>query len=137
MIGILIMSHGRMAEGMLDSCRLFFGDELESVESLCLLPDSDIEQYRKDIEDKVKELDTGGGVIGLCDLFGGTPSNLCARMINDRFQIITGMNFPMLLELLGMRLSYHDVSQIDISSLMETSGSGIRNLNRCFRKTEN
>ena len=36
MIGILLMSHGKMAEGMLDSCQLFFGEAIQQLQALCL-----------------------------------------------------------------------------------------------------
>ena len=36
MISILLMSHGKMAAGMLDSCKLFFGDDIDHIEAICL-----------------------------------------------------------------------------------------------------
>ena len=132
MIGILLMSHGRMAEGMLDSSTLFFGDDIPQIKALCLMPGDNPEEFDNRIKEAVAEIDDGSGVIGMCDLLGGTPSNRSVLCMNDRLQVITGMNFTMLLELLGRRLSAEDVKDIDINELMEIGKNGIVNLNGYF-----
>ena len=72
----------------------------------------------------------------MCDLLGGTPSNRSVYCMNDNFQIITGMNFSMLLELLGRRLNVENVSELDISDLMEVGKNGIISLNEAFKNME-
>lgn len=133
MIGILLMSHGKMAEGMLDSCKLFFGDDVEKVKALCLNPEDDPEQFDTRIKEAINELDDGSGIIAMCDLLGGTPSNRSIYCITDRFQVITGMNFTMLLELLGRRLNVDDVSEIDLAELMDVGKNGIVNINEMIK----
>ena len=129
MIGILLMSHGRMAEGMLDSSTLFFGDDIPQLKALCLMPGDNPEDFDERIKSAIAEIDDGSGVIGMCDMLGGTPSNRSVLCMNDRFQVITGMNFTMLLELLGRRMSADDLNDIDINELMEIGRTGIVNLN--------
>ncbi len=133
MVGILLMSHGKMAEGMLDSCKLFFGDDVQNIKALCLKPEDDPEQFDDRIREAIKEIDDGSGVIAMCDLLGGTPSNRSVYCMNDRFQIITGMNFTMLLELLGKRLTVDDLTELDITELMEVGKNGIVSLNEAFK----
>lgn len=126
MFGILLMSHGHMAEGIKDSCKLFFGEDLPKVEALCLLEGEDPEGFDDKIREAIEKLDDGHGIIAFCDLLGGTPFNRCAfSFVNDRFQLITGMNFPMVLELLGKRMMTEDVSEIDIDELMNVGRAGI------------
>ena len=133
MIGILLLSHGGMAEGMLDSCKLFFGDDIPGVRALCLEAGCNIDDFDAQIGQAIAELDDGAGVVGLVDLMGGTPFNRCAlNFRSDRFQVITGMNFTMLLELLGTRDGYEDVSELDIDNLMEVGRNGIMNMNKMF-----
>ncbi len=136
MIGILLMSHGKMAEGMLDSCKLFFGDDVEKIKALCLNPEDDPEQFDNRIKEAIKELDDGSGIIAMCDLLGGTPSNRSIYCLSDRFQVITGMNFTMLLELLGRRLNVEDINEIDLTELMETGKSGIVNINEMIKNID-
>ncbi|MBR6958308.1 MAG: PTS mannose transporter subunit IIA, partial [Erysipelotrichaceae bacterium] len=69
------MSHGRMAEGMLDSSKLFFGDDIPQIKALCLMASDNPEEFDEKIRAAVEEIDDGQGVIAMCDLLGGTPCN--------------------------------------------------------------
>lgn len=134
MIGIVLLSHGKLAEGMLDSCRLFFGDDLPQITYRCLDSRISPEQFDTEIDHAVNEVDDGCGCLVLCDLFGGTPSNRCVYKFNERTQIISGFNFAVLLEFLGIRDTLEDISQLDVHSLIETGKSGIVSLNTLFGK---
>ncbi len=135
-IGILLMSHGKMAEGMLDSCKLFFGDDVSNIKALCLEPADDPSEFDTRIREAINEIDDGNGVVAMCDLLGGTPSNRSVYCLSDRFQVITGMNFTMLLELLGKRLTVEDLSELDVHDLIETGKKGISNLNKLFAQSQ-
>lgn len=136
MVGILLMSHGRMAEGMLDSSKLFFGDDIPQIKALCLMASDNPEEFDEKIRAAVEEIDDGQGVITMCDLLGGTPCNRSALVLNDRMQVITGMNFSILLELLGRRMSVNDISEIDIPELIQVGKDGIISLNEFFKAAQ-
>ena len=136
MVGILLMSHGRMAEGMLDSSKLFFGDDIPQIKALCLMASDNPEEFDEKIRAAVEEIDDGQGVIAMCDLLGGTPCNRSALVLNDRMQVITGMNFSILLELLGKRMSVNDISEIDIPELIQVGKDGIISLNDFFKAAQ-
>ncbi|MBQ2213060.1 MAG: PTS sugar transporter subunit IIA [Erysipelotrichaceae bacterium] len=130
------MSHGRMAEGMLDSSKLFFGDDIPQIKALCLMASDNPEEFDEKIRAAVEEIDDGQGVIAMCDLLGGTPCNRSALVLNDRMQVITGMNFSILLELLGKRMSVNDISEIDIPELIQVGKDGIISLNEFFKAAQ-
>ena len=135
MFGILLLSHGKMAEGILDSCKLFFGEELEKVKAICLTEGQDLDEYDQMIKDAIAELDDGHGIIAFCDLLGGTPFNRCAfQFFDDRFKVITGMNFPMILELLGIRMMTEDIDEVNIPDLMNIGRAGIVCGNDMFKR---
>ena len=136
MVGILLMSHGRMAEGMLDSSKLFFGDDIPQIKALCLMASDNPEEFDEKIRAAVEKIDDGQGVIAMCDLLGGTPCNRSALVLNDRMQVITGMNFSILLELLGKRMSVNDISEIDIPELIQVGKDGIISLNEFFKAAQ-
>ena len=136
MVGILLMSHGRMAEGMLDSSKLFFGDDIPQIKALCLMASDNPEEFDEKIRAAVEEIDDGQGVIAMCDLLGGTSCNRSALVLNDRLQVITGMNFSILLELLGKRMSVNDISEIDIPELIQVGKDGIISLNEFFKAAQ-
>lgn len=129
MIGIVLMSHGKMADGMLDSCKLFFGEEIPQISSVCLLSENSPEEFDKKIELAISEVDSGDGVLILCDLLGGTPCNRCAYILNDRIQVIAGVNLSILLEFLATRDSLKDISELDIETLIFAGTSGLVSLN--------
>ena len=62
----------------------------------------------------------------MCDLIGGTPFNRCMLNISnyDNVELIAGMNFTMLLEFLGQRLSLESIHDLDINQLMNTGREG-------------
>lgn len=133
MVGILLMSHGKMAEGMLDSSKLFFGDDIPQVKALCLMASDNPEDFDERIKEAIAEIDDGQGVIAMCDLLGGTPCNRSAMVLNERVQVITGMNFSILLELLGKRMTVNDISELNIGELIQVGKDGIISLNEYFK----
>ena len=138
MIGILLMSHGKMAEGMLDSCRLFFGDEIEQLSALCLAKEESVEEFDKRIKKELTALDSGQGVLILCDLLGGTPANRCVSLLTEgqRVRVMTGMNLGMLIELLSIRSSLTSVDQADLKDLTEAAKGGIVDLAEMLQDLE-
>jgi len=127
MLGIVLVSHGNMAEGMIDSAKMLFGEAgLTQVRSVSLFPDDSPEALDVKITEALEEVDTGEGVIILVDLLGGTPCNRAAYKCSENVQVITGMNLPLFLELIGLRLGGGD---IDINNLISVATGGIVNLN--------
>jgi PTS system mannose-specific IIA component len=63
-----------------------------------------MEKRRHDILAAVAEVDDGGGVVLLTDMFGGTPSNLAISIMDKgKIEVIAGVNLPMLIKLAGLR----------------------------------
>lgn len=103
MIGMVLVTHGRLAEEFIAATEHVVG-LLPNVRAISIDPDDDIERRRKDILDAIDEVDTGAGVIVLTDMFGGTPSNLAISIIDKGdVEVIAGMNLPMLIKLAVVR----------------------------------
>lgn len=97
MVGIAIISHGKLCEGIVDSVSMVAG-EMEQMETVSLKPGMTPDDYRNQVEETIKRLDTGKGVLVLVDLMGGTPFNTIAMLSRDLdVAIVTGMNMPMLI----------------------------------------
>lgn len=119
MKGILLVSHGDLAKGMMDTLSLFFGD-LDHVDYLCLKKEDNPDQFKEIMREKVKMLDDGEGVYIIGDIIGGTPLNQAAYLMQQDIKIIGGMNLAMLLELLTKRYN-HDIDHQDIMSVAKNS----------------
>ncbi|MBB4266911.1 PTS sugar transporter subunit IIA [Roseospira visakhapatnamensis] len=103
MIGMVLVTHGRLAEEMLAALEHVVGHQ-QNVATICIGPDDDMEQRRKDIVEAVRRVESGLGVIVLTDMFGGTPSNLAISIMNRAsVEVIAGVNLPMLIKLASVR----------------------------------
>lgn len=128
MKGIILTSHGDMAKGLLETSKLFFGEQPQ-LKAFCLQatdnPDDFVEVLKKGIE----EVDTGDGVIVFCDMLFGSPCNCMARIVgtdlqNDKIQVITGMNLAMVLQILSTR----EAGEVNVQDLLDAGIQGITDL---------
>ena len=112
MIGLVLVTHGRLAVEMVSALEHVVGSQ-ENVATVCIGPDDDMEQRRAEIMKSTKDVDDGDGVIVLTDMFGGTPSNLAISIMdNGKIEVIAGVNLPMLIKLASIR---------DAGSLLEVA----------------
>jgi PTS system mannose-specific IIA component len=103
MIGMILVTHGRLAEEFVKAMEHVVGRQ-ENVATVCIGPQDDVEARRKEIARAIKKVETGQGVVILTDLFGGTPSNLAISLLEEgRVEVIAGINLPMLIRLSGAR----------------------------------
>jgi PTS system mannose-specific IIA component len=107
MIGLVIVTHGRLAEEFVFAMEHVVGPQA-AVEAICIGPEDDMERRRKDILNACSRVDTGAGVILLTDMFGGTPSNLAISVMEQtKAEVIAGLNLPMLIKLASVRTRYN------------------------------
>ena len=99
MIGLVLVTHGRLAEEFVTAMVHVVGPQ-ERVATIANGADDDMEERRADIAAAIDQVDAGKGVIVLTDLFGGTPSNLAISLMRrGHVEVIAGMNLPMLIRL--------------------------------------
>ena len=104
MIGMVVVTHGRLAEEFIAAMEHVVGPQT-ALQAISIGPDDDMEQRREDILDAVGEVDEGNGVILLTDMFGGTPSNLAISIMEStNVEVIAGINLPMLIKLASVRI---------------------------------
>ena len=103
MIGLVIVTHGRLAEEFIFAMEHVVGPQ-KAVRAICIGPEDDMEKRRKDILKACADVDSGAGVILLTDMFGGTPSNLAISVMEQTLaEVIAGLNLPMLIKLASVR----------------------------------
>ena len=103
MIGLVLVTHGRLAEEFISAMQHVVGPQ-DQVKAVCIGPEDDMEMRRSEILNKVSEVDNGSGAIVLTDMFGGTPSNLAISIMDKaKVEIIAGINLPMLIKLASLR----------------------------------
>ena len=113
MIGLVLVTHGRLAEQFVTAMEHVVGKQ-ERIASICIEAEDDMEARRGDIANAIAAVDDGNGVILLTDLFGGTPSNLAISLMEaGRIEVIAGINLPMLIRLGGARKAMKVVDAVN------------------------
>ncbi len=103
MIGIIIVTHGNLALELKSAMEHILGVQ-KNIEIICISSDDDLDERKNDIEGSIKKIDNNNGIIMLTDMFGGTPSNLAISFLKTgKIEIISGVNLPMLVKLIGLR----------------------------------
>lgn len=112
MIGMILVTHGRLAEEFVKAMEHVVGRQ-DAMATICIGPNDDVEARRKEIANAIEDVDSGNGAILLTDLFGGTPSNLAISLLQKgRVEVIAGINLPMLIRLAGARKKMNVVDAV-------------------------
>ena len=104
MIHLIVACHGRFAEELVNSAAMVFG-EAEDVHAVTFMPGEGPEDLIRKYEAIMAEAGISDDVLFLVDLFGGSPYNAAIRVAapTARADVLSGVNLPMLLELLDSR----------------------------------
>ena len=133
MKGIIIASHGDMAQGMLETTKLFCGEQPQ-IKAYCLQASDNPDAFVEQLKEGIEEVDTGDGVVVFCDLLFGSPCNCMMRIIgldldNPRVDVVTGVNLPMILQMLATR----ETGEVVIQDLLDAGNQGIADLKAIIR----
>ncbi len=105
MIGGIIVSHGKLAEELLNALNIILG-EVVNIEAISIGWYDDVEESKKKINHSLQKVNKKNGVVIFTDMFGGTPSNLSfSFLLDNQIEIITGVNLPMLIKFASLQRS--------------------------------
>jgi len=89
MIGGIIVSHGKLAEELLNALNIILG-EVVNIDAISIGWYDDVEESKKKISQSLHSVNKKNGVLIFTDMFGGTPSNLSFSFMKDnQIEIIT------------------------------------------------
>ena len=98
MTGILLVAHNGLGNSLVDCVKHVLGEVPRNLKALSVLASDDPQQKLVEGQALIKQLDTGGGVLILADVFGATPSNIGRQLCHaERVMGVAGVNLPMLL----------------------------------------
>lgn len=110
MIGVVIATHGHLAQEMIRTAEAVVGKLAQVAAVSVVATDPDM---RHSIEEAIRGVDQGDGVLLLTDLLGGSPTNLCLSFLTELpVEVVTGVNLPMLLKLGVLRESKKPIRQV-------------------------
>jgi PTS system mannose-specific IIA component len=102
LIGVVLVSHGPLAEGLKGAAEMIVGPQ-ERFLAIGMDPAADVDRLRAQIEAAAAEANDGVGTLVLVDLMGGSPANASAYLATSGTPVICGASLPMLLEVLTSR----------------------------------
>ena len=103
MVKLILVTHGNLAEHMLETAAQILGKTADGVETLSVTTSSSIEQGSNALKDLLAQEQEGA--IILTDIFGGSATNIALTATKDcpKCYVITGLNLSMLLTALNSR----------------------------------
>ncbi len=103
MIGIVIVTHGRLAQEIISAVEHVVGPQTH-LRAVCIGPEDDMERRRREIAAAAKAVDTGDGTVIATDMYGGTPCNLALTLLEKgKIEVLAGANLPSLIKLCNVR----------------------------------
>lgn len=118
MIGIVVVTHGRLAEELVNAAREIVG-EIPAITAVSIGWSGDVGAAHEAIEAAMGAVG-GGDVLILTDMFGGTPTNVSLPFLSGRVEIVTGVNLPMLIKLTSLR----EGELIEVARVVRDQGKG-------------
>ncbi len=99
MTGLIIATHGNLAEELLRTCELIIGPLGPSC-AIGVRHEDPVEEIRDRLQQALASVDRDGdGVLIMTDMLGGTPANLSLAFLDPgRVEVLTGVNLPMVLK---------------------------------------
>ena len=134
MVAVIVAAHGHLAEGLIASSAMIAGPQedlvavtFESSEG----PDDLLAKYAAAVEKSPSDQ-----YLVLVDLLGGSPYNAAARFAAERedADVVTGVNLPMLIEVLGGRLTGGTLAEL-VEKARTAGAGGVKVLSEVFTPT--
>jgi mannose PTS system EIIA component len=118
MIGIVVVTHGRIAEELVSAARTIVGD-VPAIAAVSIGWGDDPAAADEAIEKGLAEAG-GGETLVLTDMFGGTPTNLSLPYLSEKVEIVTGVNLPMIIKACSLR----EGALVEVARAVREQGKG-------------
>ena len=120
MIGLFLITHGSLGESLLQCACHVLNKRPSLIAQLGIAAQDDPLDVLPLARDMLKLVDGGSGVLLLTDIFGATPANIAAKLLEPgRVEGVSGVNVPMLLRAISNR-------DKDIATLLTKTVAGGR-----------
>jgi len=117
MIGIVVITHGGVAEELVNAARNIVG-EIPAIAAVSIGWSDDPAAANAAIERGLAAV--GDSALVLTDMFGGTPTNLSLPFLSEKVEIVTGVNLPMVIKASALR----EGSLVEVARAVREQGKG-------------
>lgn len=104
MIGVIILTLGRVGEGLLEEASLILGQQPDKVRAFNANCNQPPEIILRDLKQEIESMKAEDGLLILADIYGATHVNAACKLLQkDRIELVAGVNLPMLVRVLNYR----------------------------------
>jgi PTS system mannose-specific IIA component len=104
MIGIVVVTHSRLGEALLEAAEFVLGSRPTAAVSVSIDLNQNVDRLREKVAAAIKKVNQDQGILILTDMFGGTPSNISYSFLEEgRIEVLSGVNLPILVQALDYR----------------------------------
>ncbi len=104
MIGILLITHDTLGEALLQCASHVLNKRPDQILQLGVAAGDDPNDLLPLAKKLLKLVDTGEGVLVITDIYGASPSNLAAKLLQPgKIEGLAGANLPLLLRAINNR----------------------------------
>lgn len=112
-VSVLLITHGTIGATMIRAMTTTFGELPLDTATVAVDYKSDPSLLLPNLEDTLKKLDRGEGVLILTDIYGSTPCNIAQKLQKyPGIEVVTGLNLPMLIRVMNY-------PNLDVTALAE------------------
>ena len=120
MIGIVVVTHSRLGDALVEAVTAIVGEAPEAMVPVSVNLQDKADNLRNIIAKAIKKVDEKQGVLILTDMFGGTPSNLSYSFLEEgRIEVLSGVNLPILFKAVEARKK---MNLIELADTLEKFG---------------
>jgi PTS system ascorbate-specific IIA component len=121
-VGVLLMTHEAVGKALISAAHHVMPRLPLRVDAVEVPPHADLDVMRTLTVHHARDLDEGGGVLILADLYGATPCNigLSLSSLGVHLRCVSGLNLPMLLRV----LNYAEQPLDELAQIAASGGRG-------------
>lgn len=112
---LILAAHGKLAQEVVQSANMVFG-HLDDLDVVTFLPGENAETLKEKYQEILGRCSEDEQILFLVDLFGGSPYNAAFETVmgQDRMDVITGLNLPMLIDVAGIRMMNEEIRAAEV-----------------------
>ena len=127
---VILISHGPLSKSMLESAEMICGKQ-ERVKTYSLFVGDSVDAFRAEVRAGIEDALSRGDLLVITDIMSGSPFNVTSAAMEDlNFQHVTGMNLPLVIQVL---LDRNDSSvEQTVADAMEAASECVVHVNALF-----
>ena len=134
MVELVVITHGNLAFALKETSEMLLGEQ-EHIAVFGLQLGESIEELRDQAAEAIGRACEAGEVLVITDMISGSPFNIaCSLLERYSFEHLTGINFPLFLEILSNRDELSARGLVEMS--LNVGGETIKETKKYFEEVE-